>query len=352
MAALFASRPPAKLVIQIGSHTLTSPVLLAPMAGVSDRPFRDSVRRFGIGLAVGEMVASNPDTWKTRKSELRRANRDEQGIRSVQIVGWDPQMMADAARFNVDEGAEIIDINMGCPAKKVCNRAAGSALLRDEQLVVSILNAVVNAVDVPVTLKIRTGWCRESRNALVIGRIAESEGVRLLTVHGRTRADKFEGEAEYETIAELARSLTIPVIANGDIDSPEKAKAVLDSTGAAGIMVGRAAQGRPWLGFQIDHFLNTGTMPPPPALTIIQSVMMDHLNALHACYGNQLGVRIARKHMGWYLKASNVDPTLSKTFLHNFNCLDTASEQVGALERFFHDWASRNWQVMNEGYVA
>lgn len=329
-------------MIQIGPHSLSSRVLLAPMAGVSDRPFRDTVRRFGIGMAVSEMVASNPDTWKTRKSELRRANLDEDGIRSVQIVGWDPQMMADAARFNVDEGAQIIDINMGCPAKKVCNRAAGSALLRDEDLVRSILNAVVNAVDVPVTLKIRTGWCRQSRNALSIARIAESEGVRLLTIHGRTRADKFEGEAEYDTIAEVVNNLTIPVIANGDIDTPQKAKTVLDKTGAAGIMIGRAAQGKPWLGFEIDHYLNTGTMPPPPTLQTIQAVMMDHLNALHACYGNPTGVRIARKHVGWYLKANNVDPTLSKTFLHKFNCLDTASEQTGALERFFHDWACRN----------
>jgi tRNA-dihydrouridine synthase B len=339
-------------VISIGPYQLASRVLLAPMAGVTDRPFRDAVRRFGIGLAVGEMVASNPDTWKTMKSRLRRADLNETGPRSVQIVGWDPQMMADAARFNVDQGAQIIDINMGCPAKKVCNRAAGSALLRDEELVAEILNAVVNAVDVPVTLKIRTGWCPDSRNAVAISRIAESEGVRLLTIHGRTRKDKFEGEAEYQTIAEVVKAVNIPVIANGDIDSPEKAKAVLDSTGAAGIMIGRAAQGRPWLGFQIDQFLNTGTMPPPPALTIIQSVMMDHLNALHACYGNQLGVRIARKHMGWYLKANNVDQTLNKMFLHSFNTLDTAGAQSAALKRFFHDWACHNWQAMNEDHVA
>jgi tRNA-dihydrouridine synthase B len=261
-------------------------------------------------------------------------------------------MMADAARFNVDQGAQIIDINMGCPAKKVCNRAAGSALLRDEALVAEILNAVVNAVDVPVTLKIRTGWCPESRNAIAISRIAEAEGVRLLTIHGRTRQDKFEGEAEYQTIADVVEAVSIPVIANGDIDSPEKAKAVLDKTGATGIMIGRAAQGRPWLGFQIDQFLNTGTMPPPPALTIIQSVMMDHLNALHACYGNQLGVRIARKHMGWYLKANNVDQTLNTMFLHSFNTLDTAGAQSAALKRFFHDWSCHNWQALNEDHVA
>ncbi|MFC0269261.1 tRNA dihydrouridine synthase DusB [Kushneria aurantia] len=286
---------------RIGPHRLAGRVILAPMAGITDRPFRQLCRRLGAGLVVSEMVTADRRLWHTPKSRLRLDHRGEPGPRSVQIAGGDAAMLADAARVNADNGAEIIDINMGCPAKKVCNKAAGSALMRDEKLVGDILEAVVAAVDVPVTLKIRTGWCASSRNALTIARMAESAGIAALAVHGRTREQRYSGEAEYDTIADICSALDIPVFANGDIESPERARRVLDHTGAAAVMVGRGAQGNPWIFREIEHFLNTGERLAPPGADERAAVMMQHLDALHALYGDYMGVRVARKHIGWYL---------------------------------------------------
>ncbi len=288
--------------MNIGPYVLPNPVFVAPMAGVTDRPFRQLCREFGAGHAVSEMVTSRPDLWNTLKTS-RRANHDgEPGPIAVQIAGTDAPMMADAARFNIDRGAQIIDINMGCPAKKVCNVMAGSALLRDEALVGKILDSVVAAVsDTPVTLKIRTGWSRAHRNAPRIARIAEAAGIRLLAVHGRTREDAYMGEAEYDTIAEVKSRVAIPVIANGDITSAEKARSVLQRTGADGLMIGRGAQGRPWIFREIEHFLATGRRLPPPSVDEIHRISRAHLAAIHAFYGAEKGVRIARKHMGWYV---------------------------------------------------
>jgi len=286
--------------MRIGPYRLRNNLVLAPMAGVTDRPFRTLCRRFGAGLAVSEMVSSNSLLWGSDKTRRRADHRGEQEPRSVQLLGTDPAMMAEAARVNVDNGAQIIDINMGCPAKKVCNVAAGSALLRDEPLVGRILDAVVAAVDVPVTLKIRTGWDRASRNALNVARIAEQAGVQALAIHGRTRADGYSGEAEYATITEVVDAVGIPVIANGDIRTPEQVRDVLAATGAAGIMIGRAAQGRPWLFAEIEHFLATGTHLPPPTPQVIREVLVEHLEALYDFYGEATGVRVARKHAAWY----------------------------------------------------
>jgi tRNA-dihydrouridine synthase B len=288
--------------MQIGPYQLENNLILAPMAGISDSPFRELCKQFGAGLAVSEMVASNPALRKHKRTLLKADHKGETGLRSVQILGTDPGQMADAARFNVQRGAQIIDINMGCPAKKVCSVAAGSALLRDEALVKKILDAVVNAVDIPVTLKIRTGWDLHSRNAVDIARIAEDSGVAALTLHGRTRACKFNGQAEYETIKKVKQSVSIPIIANGDIDSAEKAKYVLDTTGADAIMIGRAAQGNPWLFNQISHFLKTGKVLEKPTYSAIHSILLSHLEQLYSFYGNVSGVRIARKHIGWYFK--------------------------------------------------
>lgn len=289
--------------MRIGPHVITPALVLAPMAGITDKPFRVLCKRLGAGLCVSEMTASDPSVWMTRKSRLRRDHAGEPEPVSVQIAGYDPAMMADAARFNVDEGAQIIDINMGCPAKKVCRRDAGSALLSDEALVARILAAVVEAVPVPVTLKIRTGPSPARRNGVRIARIAQDCGIAALAVHGRTRADRFLGQAEYDTIAAIKAAVSIPVIANGDITTPQQAREVLRHTGADAVMIGRAAQGRPWIFRQIDHYLRTGEALPDPARGEVGAILLAHLDDLYAFYGEVMGVRIARKHIGWYSQA-------------------------------------------------
>ena len=315
----------------IGPYTVQNKTVLSPMAGVTDLPFRQLCREMGAGLVVSEMVASDPSTWGTRKSRLRIQFGDEPAPRSVQIAGYDPLMMAEAARFNVAQGAEIIDINMGCPAKKVCKRAAGSALLQDPKLVSDILHAVVAAVDVPVTLKIRTGWDRHNRNAVTIAKIAEEAGVAALAVHGRTRACRFVGEVEYDTIAQVVEAVSIPVLANGDISTPEKAQFVLQHTGAAAVMIGRAAQGSPWVFKQINHYLEIGTLLPPPRLDEAGAIMMRHLIALHDFYGEVGGTLISRKHIGWY-----INPMVGgKLFTQQFNKLESTMEQQASLRQFF-----------------
>lgn len=288
--------------MRIGPYRIDPPLILAPMAGVTDKPFRQLCKRLGAGLAVSEMTTGDPRLWRTRKSLHRMDHVGEPAPISVQIAGTEPQVLADAARHNVDHGAQLIDINMGCPAKKVCNAWAGSALMRDEALVARILEAVVAAVDVPVTLKIRTGWDAHNRNGLRIARIAESAGIAALAVHGRTRDQQYTGVAEYETIAAIKSALRIPVLANGDIDSPQKAAFVLQATGADALLVGRAAQGRPWIFREIAHYLATGTLLPAPALSEVRDLLLGHLRALHEFYGEHQGVRIARKHLGWYAK--------------------------------------------------
>ena len=301
------------------------------MAGVTDLPFRQLCREMGAGLVVSEMVASDPSTWSTRKSRLRIQFGDEPSPKSIQIAGYDPEMMAQAAQFNVKQGADIIDINMGCPAKKVCKRAAGSALLKDPLLVKNILHSVVNAVDVPVTLKIRTGWDRQNRNAVSIAKIAEDAGIAALAVHGRTRACRFVGEVEYDTIAEVVDKISIPVIANGDITSPHQAYTVLEKTGANAVMIGRGAQGNPWIFKQINHYLEHRELLPAPSIIEIGSVMLRHLRALHQFYGEVGGVRISRKHIGWYC---DMLPD-SKIFTQQFNRLETTQQQQQMLEQFF-----------------
>ena len=288
--------------MQIGPYTIDPKVILAPMAGVTDKPFRVLCKRLGAGLCVSEMTTSDPRFWHTAKSLHRMDHVGEPDPVSVQIAGTVPEIMAAAARYNVDHGAQLIDINMGCPAKKVCNAWAGSALMRDEALVGKILDAVVNAVEVPVTLKIRTGWAADQRNALTIARIAEAAGIQALAVHGRTRDQQYGGRAEYDTIAAIKAALSIPVIANGDIDSPQQAAFVLRHTGCDAVMVGRAAQGRPWIFREIAHYLATGELLPAATLTEVRDVLLGHLEHLHAFYGEPAGVRIARKHLGWYAK--------------------------------------------------
>jgi tRNA-dihydrouridine synthase B len=301
------------------------------MAGVTDRPFRNLCRDFGAGLAVSEMVTSDQRLWNSRKSRQRLDHSGETAPRSVQIAGADPEMMASAAQANVENGAQIIDINMGCPAKKVCNKAAGSALLRDEKLVGNILEAVVNAVDVPVTLKIRTGWCPETRNALTVARIAEQCGIQALTIHGRTRACRYNGDAEYDTIAEVVQQSHIPVIANGDITSAEKASFVLKRTGAAAIMVGRAAHGAPWIFSEINHYLETGLALPKPTIGEVSQTVHLHIRTLHDFYGPFLGVRIARKHIGWYLDKLPQGPAQKKAF----NQLQETEQQLDFINHYF-----------------
>ena len=312
--------------------TLRNNLFVAPMAGVTDRPFRQLCKKMGAGLAVSEMVTSNSLLYGSAKT-IRRANHDgEVAPISVQIAGSIPSMMAQAARHNVDRGAQIIDINMGCPAKKICNVMAGSALLKDEPLVGQILAAVVNAVpDTPVTLKIRTGWDKTNRNALTILKIAEQSGIRALAMHGRTRACGYTGSAEYETIAAVKAAARIPIIANGDITSPEKAKFVLDTTGADAIMIGRAAQGRPWLFREIEHYLNTGTHMLPPRVTEIHDVLLAHLEDLHDFYGVETGVRVARKHISWYTRGL----IGSAAFRHRMNQLPDIALQRQAVNEFF-----------------
>src|SRR6187401_1359601 len=288
--------------VKIGRIQLKNNLIVAPMAGVTDRPFRQLSKTMGAGMAVSEMVASNSLLWGSEKT-IRRGNHEgEVEPKVIQIAGADPEMMADAARYNVDSGAHIIDINMGCPAKKICNVYAGSALLKDEPLVARIVDAVVRAVNVPVTLKIRTGWNTENRNALRIAKIAEDHGIQSLAMHGRTRACMYHGDAEYDTIRAVKASVGIPVVANGDIDTPEKAKYVLEYTGADAVMIGRAAQGRPWIFREIEHFLATGEHLPRPEVEEIRAVLIGHLHDLYAFYGYQRGARVARKHISWYTK--------------------------------------------------
>lgn len=324
--------------VSIGPYRLPNPLILAPMAGVTDQPFRRLCRRLGAGMAVAEMVTSDTRLWQSRKTQQRLIHRDESEPRSIQIAGADPQMLADAARANVQLGAQIIDINMGCPAKKVCNKAAGSALMRDERLVAEILAAVVAAVTVPVTLKIRTGWDHDNRNALRIAKIAEDAGISALAVHGRTRADLYTGQAEYDTIATIKQALSIPVFANGDIDSPRKARQVLDYTGVDALLIGRAAQGRPWIFREINHYLATGEHLPAIDNREIESILLEHLTALHAFYGEHLGVRIARKHVGWYLATL---PGAGE-FRAQFNRLDSTDAQCSAVRRFFREQNNRD----------
>jgi tRNA-dihydrouridine synthase B len=317
--------------MRIGPYEIAPRVVLAPMAGVTDKPFRLLCKRLGAGLCVSEMTTSDPRFWNTAKSRHRMDHADEPAPISVQIAGTVPEVMADAARHNVDHGAQIVDINMGCPAKKVCNAWAGSALMRDEALVARILEAVVSAVDVPVTLKIRTGWAPDARNALVIARIAESAGIAALAVHGRTRDQQYAGFAEYDTIAAVKAALSIPVIANGDIDSPRKATEVLAYTGCDAVMIGRAAQGRPWIFREIAHFLATGDELPPPSLDEVRDVLLGHLEALHAFYGELSGVRIARKHLGWYAK----DRPENAAFRAVVNRAETAEAQSRLTRDYF-----------------
>ncbi|MGY6040707.1 tRNA dihydrouridine synthase DusB [Aeromonas sp. AE23HZ002T15] len=317
--------------MQIGPHTLETPLIVAPMAGVTDRPFRELCLRLGAGMAVSEMLLANPDVWDTQKTRMRMDHSAEGGLRSVQIAGSDPKMMAFAARYNVEQGAQIVDINMGCPAKKVNKKLAGSALLRQPDLVRTICRAVVDAVEVPVTLKIRTGWDPDNRNGEEIARIAEDCGIAALAVHGRTRTDLYRGEAEYDTIRAIKQAVSIPVVANGDIDSPEKARYVLDYTGVDAVMIGRAAQGRPWIFREIRHFLETGTKLPPPDREEVRTLMNEHVTNLHQFYGAYLGARIARKHVGWYLDEEET----GREFRKHFNALDCADAQLEALEVYF-----------------
>jgi len=317
--------------IEIGRYRLDGRAFLAPMAGVTDLPFRRLCRRMGAALAAGEMLSADPRLWDTTLSRRRRDHSGEPGPRVVQIAGGDPQAMADAARRNADAGAEIIDINMGCPAKRVCNKEAGSALLRDEPLVAAILEATVGAVDVPVTLKIRTGWHPSARNGVTVARIAEQAGIRALAVHGRTRACRYEGEAEYDTIAAIKQAVRIPVIANGDIDSAEKALRVIASTGADGVMVGRAAQGRPWIFREIEAALAGSTAPAEPTAAELRDILCAHLRDLYDFYGPEAGVRIARKHIGWYCR----ERPQALAFRQSVMQVESAEGQLARVREFF-----------------
>ena len=318
--------------MQIGPYKLANNLVLAPMAGVTDRPFRQLCKQLGAGMAVSEMVSSNSLLWGSEKTRRRADHDGEVEPRNVQIMGADPKLMADAARYNVDNGAQIIDINMGCPAKKVCNVSAGSALLRDEDLVRRILEAVVAAVpEMPVTLKFRTGWDREHKNGVTIARIAADVGIQSLAVHGRTRADGYSGEAEYDTIAAIKASVTIPVIANGDITTPQKAKHVLEHTGADGLMIGRAAQGRPWIFRDINHYLASGELLPDPSAQDVRDILLGHLNNLYAFYGEYTGVRMARKHISWYSKGQRH----GAAFRQEVNRVEGAVQQLQMVRDFF-----------------
>jgi len=317
--------------MRIGPYTIDPPLILAPMAGVTDKPFRLLCKRLGAGYAVSEMTTADPRLWRTRKSAQRLDHEGEPAPIGVQIAGSDPQALAAAARHAVDHGAEIVDINMGCPAKKVCKAWAGSALLQDEALVARIVTAVVGAVTVPVTLKIRTGWHREHRNGVCIARIAEDAGIQALAVHGRTRDMLYTGEAEYETIAAIKQAVRIPVVANGDVTSPQKAREVLAATGADALMIGRAAQGRPWIFGEIAHFLATGELEPAPRLAAVRDTLLEHVRALHEFYGETAGVRIARKHLAWYAK----DRSENEAFRAVVNRAETADEQLRLTLAYF-----------------
>lgn len=317
--------------MRIGCYTLRTRVVLAPMAGVTDRPFRQLCKRWGAGLAVSEMVTAQVGLYASAKSRRRRNHDGEVEPRIVQIAGGEPGMMAEAARLNVAEGAQIIDINMGCPAKKVCNQAAGSALLQDEDLVRQILDAVVAAVDVPVTLKIRTGWDREHKNGVRVAELAQQAGIQALAVHGRTRADLYAGNAEYETVRAISAAVKIPVLANGDVDSPEKARAVLETTGAAAVMIGRSAQGRPWIFREISHYLATGHKLPSPNDQEVADIMLGHLDNLYSFYGEFTGVRMARKHLSWYLKTRPETAALRERVVR----VESAREQQRLVRNLF-----------------
>jgi tRNA-dihydrouridine synthase B len=325
--------------MRIGPYQLANNLALAPMAGVTDLPFRLLCRRMGAGIAAGEMLTSDVRLWNTAKSQRRMDHTGEAEPRVVQIAGGDPHMMAEAARRNVDAGAQIIDINMGCPAKKVCNKAAGSALMRDEELVRHILEAVVKAVSVPVTLKMRTGWDREHRNGAAIARMAEDIGVQALAVHGRTRACMYRGDAEYDTIRAIKQSVSIPIFANGDIDSPRKAQLVLQQTGADGLMVGRSAQGRPWIFRRIETYLQRGVETPEPSVAEVRDIMRAHLRELHAFYGEEAGVRIARKHIDWFAKscvaAAGESAVSEHDLRHAVMSTDDAQTQLDRASAYF-----------------
>ena len=319
--------------MHIGSIKLENNIVLAPMAGVTDKPFRQLCRQLGAGLAVSEMITSNVELWNSRKSRYRLDHSGESSPRSIQIAGADPVKMADAARLNVDNGAEIIDINMGCPARRVCNIMAGSALLRDELLVGRILENVVQAVAVPVTLKMRTGWDREHRNGVVIAKIAEQAGIQMLAVHGRTRACGYSGMAEYETVAAIKSAVSIPVLANGDITGPKQAENILQSTGVDGLMLGRAAQGNPWLFREINYYLATGNILSPPTNVEIRSTLINHLDILYSFYGEFTGVRVARKHIGWYCKHKQNANLLRA----QVNVAETTRQQLDIINDYFTD---------------
>jgi len=323
--------------MRIGSYQLKNNLIVAPMAGVTDRPFRMLCRDMGAGMAVSEMVASNSLLYGSEKTRRRANHEGEPDPISVQIVGADPKMLAQAARYNVDQGAQIIDINMGCPAKKICNVMAGSALLQNETLVAQILEAVVAAVKVPVTLKFRTGWDKANRNAVRIAQIAEASGIQALAIHGRTRACGYTGHAEYDTIAAVKAAVSVPVIANGDIATPEKAREVLDYTEADAVMIGRAAQGRPWLFREIEHFLETGERLPSPEVNEILDVLLHHVHELYEFYGEYTGVRVARKHISWYTKGL----AGSARFRHGMNMLESSAQQLQAVRDFFDEQLQR-----------
>ncbi len=332
-------------LMRIGPHLLKNRLIVAPMAGVTDRPFRQLCKKLGAGMAVSEMVTSNSLLYGSAKTARRANHEGEVDPISVQIAGADPAMMAEAARHNADRGAQIIDINMGCPAKKVCNVMAGSALLQDEPLVGRILDAVVKAVpEVPVTLKIRTGWDREHRNALSILKIAENAGIQALAMHGRTRACGYSGEAEYDTIRAVKAAAKIPVIANGDITTPEKARYVLRHTGADAVMIGRAAQGRPWIFREIEHYLRTGEHLPQPEVSEIHAVLLEHLHDLYGFYGDVTGVRVARKHISWYTRGL----VGSSAFRHAMNRLDSVTEQLAVVTDYFAQAARADTRLRYE----
>jgi tRNA-dihydrouridine synthase B len=337
--------------MHIGHFAMANPLFVAPMAGVTDRPFRQLCKRLGAGYAVSEMVTSRPDLWKTLKTSRRANHAGEPGPIAVQIAGTEPQMMADAAVYNIERGAQIIDINMGCPAKKVCNKWAGSALMQDEALALSIVEAVVAACaprNVPVTLKMRTGWCQAHKNAVPLARAFEAAGVQMLAVHGRTREQGYKGEAEYDTIAAVKAAVQIPVVANGDITTPEKAREVLRATGADAIMIGRAAQGRPWIFREIAHFLATGTRLAPPLVSEVKRLLVEHLYDHYSLYDEFIGVRSARKHIGWYVR----DLPGGEAFRNEMNALQDSVSQVAAVEQFFDGLNEKMDRIPLSGGVA
>lgn len=334
--------------MRIGPYTIPNKTVLAPMAGVTDRPFRQLCKNLGAGMAVSEMASSNSLLWGSEKTQRRINHEGETEPRAIQIAGADPKMMAEAAIYNQDKGAQILDINMGCPAKKICNVMAGSALLQNEKLVSQILESVVDAVDIPVTLKIRTGWDIAHRNGTRIAKIAEESGIQALAVHGRTRACAYKGSAEYDTIASIKQLLTIPVIANGDISTPEKAKYVLEYTGVDAIMIGRAAQGRPWIFREINHYLATGEKLADPGLIEIRDILLGHLKNLYQFYGEYTGLRMARKHISWYSKCQ----PHGAAFRNIVNKVATAEQQFNMTYDFFNNLITNQPTTTNKEMAA